>query len=317
MVRPFFRWMVSARAPARASNHTQASFPIKRMVTRSRIQAHSSNGGQPNHVTKVLVNMRGLRVAAAIWLAAVAAPAVRAAAENLRKSRPRRSICNSDGVGLDPTRVYQVRGASLDRSAVHITLEDGTIGFTQDVMGRITGAFFEGYGEVLLTPPNEVERRSMSLFTGMAILEEHFATAYFRFNDDAAKRIAARFAGDRKEAGVCRTLGSDGAESSERGCHQVADDLQPDASGERQRHFFRASGCGARRERRRSVSSRAVARNQARRFRRLFRFSCARTGSGRTGESGRERRSLLRHVDIIFARRCGAVSRRAATGRGA
>ena len=92
-------------------------------------------------------------------------------------------------VGLDPARVYQGEGASLDRSAIHITLEDGTIGFTQDVMGRITGAFFEGDGEVLLTPPNDVERRSMSLFTGMAILEEHFATAYFRFNDDVASEL--------------------------------------------------------------------------------------------------------------------------------
>ncbi len=88
-------------------------------------------------------------------------------------------------VGLDATRVYQVRGAALERSAIHITLEDGTIAFTQDVMGRTTGAFFEGDGEVLLTPPDDVERKSMSLFTGMAILEEHFATAYFRFNDDA------------------------------------------------------------------------------------------------------------------------------------
>ena len=92
-------------------------------------------------------------------------------------------------VGLDPARVYQVRGASLDRPAVQITLEDGTIAFTKDVMGRITGAFFEGEGEVLLTPPTSVERRSMSLFTGMAILEEHFATAYFRFNDDAAAEL--------------------------------------------------------------------------------------------------------------------------------
>ena len=56
-------------------------------------------------------------------------------------------------------------------------------------MGRITGAFFQGDGEVLLTPPNAVERRSMSLFTGMAILEEHFSTAYFRFNDDAAAEL--------------------------------------------------------------------------------------------------------------------------------
>lgn len=92
-------------------------------------------------------------------------------------------------VGLDASRVYQVRGASLDRSAAHFTLEDGTIAFTRDVMGKITGAFFEGDGELLLVPPADVERKSMSLFTGMAILEEHFATAYFRFNDDVADEL--------------------------------------------------------------------------------------------------------------------------------
>ena len=92
-------------------------------------------------------------------------------------------------VGLDPTRVFRVRDSSLDRPAIHITLEDGTIAFTRDVLGRITGAFFEGDGEVLLVPPNEVERKSMSLFTGMAILEERFSTAYFRFNDNTATEL--------------------------------------------------------------------------------------------------------------------------------
>ena len=92
-------------------------------------------------------------------------------------------------VGLDSARVFKVRGAALDRSAIHITLEDGAIAFTRDVLGRITGAFFEGDGEVLLTPPNDVERRSMSLFTGMAILEERFSTAYFRFNDNTAAEL--------------------------------------------------------------------------------------------------------------------------------
>jgi len=82
-----------------------------------------------------------------------------------------------------------VRGASLTRSSIQISLDDGMIGFTQDVMGRITGAFFEGEGEILISPPTEVERRSISLFTGMAILEERFATAYFRFNDDAAAEL--------------------------------------------------------------------------------------------------------------------------------
>ncbi len=92
-------------------------------------------------------------------------------------------------VGLDATRVYEVRDASLDRSAIHISLDGGTIAFTKDVMGRITGAFFEGDGEILLEPPNALERQSMSLFTGMAILEEHFATAYLRFNDDVFTQL--------------------------------------------------------------------------------------------------------------------------------
>jgi peptidase M1-like protein len=87
-------------------------------------------------------------------------------------------------VGLDKSRVYNIREVSLDRAALHITFDDGTIAFTEDVAGRVTGAFFEGEGEVLLAPPNQAERASMMLFTGAAILEQRFVTAYFRFNDD-------------------------------------------------------------------------------------------------------------------------------------
>jgi hypothetical protein len=87
-------------------------------------------------------------------------------------------------VGLDQDRVYHVRDLSIDREALHITLNDGTLAFTQDVLGRASGAFFEGDGEVLLMPPNQVERASMTLFTGEAILEQKFSTCYFRFNDD-------------------------------------------------------------------------------------------------------------------------------------
>jgi len=87
-------------------------------------------------------------------------------------------------VGLDPARVYQVREAQITRGSLQISLYDGTIAFTEDVAGHVTGAFFEGDGEVLLAPPDQTERASMALFTGAAILEEHFATGYFRFNDD-------------------------------------------------------------------------------------------------------------------------------------
>lgn len=92
-------------------------------------------------------------------------------------------------LGLDPTRVYRIRDVSLDRAEVHITLNSGTIAFSQSVEGRVTGAFFDGDGEVLLVPPNQVERSSMALFTGTPILEERFATAFFRFNDDTFERM--------------------------------------------------------------------------------------------------------------------------------
>ena len=87
-------------------------------------------------------------------------------------------------VGLDKAQVYKIREASIDRAKLHLSLDDGTIAFTEGVDGHITGAFFQGYGEVLLMPPNQVERASLSTFTGAAILEETFSTAYLRFNDD-------------------------------------------------------------------------------------------------------------------------------------
>jgi len=131
-------------------------------------------------VTKVL--RLHAAIAASIWLLSLAGAF--SFADDSPKKPAEALYLQLSQVGLDPARVYQVRGASINRPAIQITLEDGTIAFTQDVMGRTTGAFFEGYGEILLTPPNEVERRSMSLFTGMAILEERFETAYFRFDDD-------------------------------------------------------------------------------------------------------------------------------------
>jgi Peptidase family M1 domain len=89
-------------------------------------------------------------------------------------------------VGLDPQRVYHVRDASIDRPNLHLDFEDGTLAFTEDICGRITGAFFEGDGEIRLRPPNRVERGSLALFTGMAMLEEQFSSGYLRFNDDTA-----------------------------------------------------------------------------------------------------------------------------------
>jgi hypothetical protein len=144
-------------------------------------------------VTKVPRTLARSRLAVILFLIALPrtyACALQTASAPARRSGPAESLyLQLSGIDLDTSRVFRVRGGSLDRPAMHISLDDGTIAFTHDIMGKITGAFFEGYGEVLLVPPNEVERRSMSLFTGMAILEERFTTAYFRFNDNTASEL--------------------------------------------------------------------------------------------------------------------------------
>jgi Peptidase family M1 domain len=140
-------------------------------------------------VTKVPTAARRFGILLAMGLGFYSFPArcAQAVPAGAHSSGPAESLyLQLSHVGLDRERVFRVRDASLDRPAVHITLQDGTLAFTQDVLGRITGAFFEGEGEVLVVPPNPVERASMSLFTGMAILEERFSTAYFRFNDNSA-----------------------------------------------------------------------------------------------------------------------------------
>src|ERR1035437_656191 len=92
-------------------------------------------------------------------------------------------------VGLDPQRVFQVREAEINREDIHIWLNDGTIAFTQSVDGKVTGAFFEGEGEVLVRPPDRMERASLGRFIGAGVLEERFSTAYLRFNDNTAKDL--------------------------------------------------------------------------------------------------------------------------------
>jgi len=91
--------------------------------------------------------------------------------------------------GLDPQKVYKIREAAIDREDVHLWLNDGTIAFTQSVDGRVTGAYFEGDGEVLIRPPDRMERASLGLFTGLGVLEEHLSSAYLRFDDDTATEL--------------------------------------------------------------------------------------------------------------------------------
>ncbi len=86
--------------------------------------------------------------------------------------------------GISVRDVYQIRQVALDREDLHVVLIDGQIGLLQAVDGHVTGAFFEGEGEITLWPPDRAERTSLELFTGAGVLDRKFRTAYLRFSDD-------------------------------------------------------------------------------------------------------------------------------------
>ncbi len=91
--------------------------------------------------------------------------------------------------GLDAKQIYHIRDADLDVPGLHIALSDGVVVFTPKTFGRVTGAFFLGEGEILVVPSDRAEKESLNLFTGAAVLEERFSSAYLRFNDDTFEKL--------------------------------------------------------------------------------------------------------------------------------
>ena len=94
-------------------------------------------------------------------------------------------------ITLDPGQVYSIRNAHLRRGPLDLHLNRGFIAFMTPVQGEITGAVFWGEGEVLMIPPNPVEKGSLARFTHAAILEENFNSLYLRFTDRSAQELLA------------------------------------------------------------------------------------------------------------------------------
>jgi hypothetical protein len=90
---------------------------------------------------------------------------------------------------VDGTRVYAVHDLTLRRDAVHLAFTEGTLAFLQPLGGRVTGAVFVGRGHVVATPRDSGERRSLSHFLGVPILDQTFGNAYLRFTDDTAAEL--------------------------------------------------------------------------------------------------------------------------------
>lgn len=97
-----------------------------------------------------------------------------------------------DQVSIDPAQVYDLRDARLARGGVSFYFDRGFIGFFRPVKGEVTGAVFAGDAEVLLIPPDPVEKLSLARFTGSAILEERCSFVYLRFTGHEARELLAQ-----------------------------------------------------------------------------------------------------------------------------
>src|ERR1700678_1143805 len=101
---------------------------------------------------------------------------------------------------LDGTRVYSVSDLTLRRDAIHFAFTEGTLAFFQPLGGKVTGAVFVGRGHVVATPRDPGERRSLSEFLGVPILDQAFTSAYLRFTDDTAAELEHKIETNGTEA---------------------------------------------------------------------------------------------------------------------
>jgi hypothetical protein len=85
--------------------------------------------------------------------------------------------------------VATVTGLTLQREAATFKFNNGEIYFLTPVEGRVVGAVFIGDVEMQVTPPTEVEKRSLQLFTGTKDTPDHFSRLVMRFTDKTFEEI--------------------------------------------------------------------------------------------------------------------------------
>lgn len=87
--------------------------------------------------------------------------------------------------------VATVNNLVLKRDAATFTLRNGEIYFLAPVENRTTSAVFIGDGELTLTPPTDIEKKSLAIFTDSPTLTEQFTHLVLRFTDKTFDEIKA------------------------------------------------------------------------------------------------------------------------------
>jgi len=82
-----------------------------------------------------------------------------------------------------------VNNLQLKRDAANFNLKSGELYFITPVENRVTAAVFIGDGELTLTPPTEVEKNSIKIFSGEGGVTESFNRLVLRFTDKTFEDI--------------------------------------------------------------------------------------------------------------------------------
>ena len=94
-------------------------------------------------------------------------------------------------VGLDLARPLSVRGLTIKRGTMELTLTEGTLYLAQPVAWRLTGAYFKGSGKVKVTLPNAIDRRLLQDKYGKPVFEEAVGEVVLRFDDGTERELIA------------------------------------------------------------------------------------------------------------------------------
>ncbi|HEV2382146.1 MAG TPA: M1 family aminopeptidase [Terriglobia bacterium] len=132
--------------------------------------------------------LAGLALAVSLFLAAP----VRSTATETTNPDPRTLLTELNNVSIDSSHIYFLRDARITRDRASIYFNRGFLGFFNKVGGEVTGAAFFGDGEILLVPPDAVERQSLLWFTESPILDEKFSTAFLRFTDHTVAELLGK-----------------------------------------------------------------------------------------------------------------------------
>lgn len=82
-----------------------------------------------------------------------------------------------------------VNNLQLKRDAANFMLKSGELYFITPIEGKVTAAVFIGDGELSLTPPTEIEKHSLKIFTGEGSITEPFTRLVLRFTDQTFEQI--------------------------------------------------------------------------------------------------------------------------------